>query len=86
MTARLFQQGQKLSAKFTLSGDARAGTYVLSGRVGQGNLWLAGQDDALKIKLIFSGQLDKKAKTIKGQGLVFSGTGATEFKYSLKKN
>ena len=86
LTVKLFQQGLKLSAKFTLAGDANAGDYVLVGRIGQGNLWLAGQDGAKKIKLIFSGQLDKKSTTIKGQGLVFTSAGADEFKFSIKKN
>ena len=86
ITAKLFQQGSKLSAKLTLAGDANAGDYVLVGRIGQGNLWLAGTDGAQKVRLIFSGQLDKKGSTIKGQALVFSATGGDEFKFSIKKN
>jgi hypothetical protein len=78
----LTQSGVDLNGFLAMSGT----TYNVTGKYGQLNLWLEGQNGAGDVHLTLSAHLDKKGKSIKGIGIIFSDTDCKEAVFSLKKS
>ncbi len=80
VTFNFTQVGSDLFATLDFAGGA---TYLLKGRIGTNNLWIAGKGVAGQNTVTLSGHVAKNGKGIKGEGLVFSPTGSEEFTFSL---
>lgn len=83
LTVSFTQVGRDLYAKVSFDG---ATPYQLKGRIGLNNFWISGKDTAGTNTVTLSGQVDKKLKSIKGQGLVFTSAGSEEFTLTLTKS
>lgn len=80
VTVNFTQVGSDLFAQLNFGSGA---TYLMKGRIGLANFWIAGKDAAGQNTVTLSGHVAKTGKSIKGEGLVFSPTGSEEFTFSL---
>ncbi len=60
--------------------------YLMKGRIGAGNFWLAGKDATGTNTVTLSGHVDSKFSSVKGEGLVFTTTDSEEFTLTLKRS
>lgn len=78
----LTQVGSDVYAQIIVGGTT---TYVLQGRIGMLNLWLAGQDTAGLNTITLSGHVAKTGKTIKGEDFILTPSACEQFTFSLAR-
>ena len=80
ITATFSQSGNDLFARIVVQNGS---TYTLKGRIGSGNLWIAGTDATTSQTGTISAHVAKNLKSIKGEGVIVGTAGAQEFSITL---